>query len=303
MLRSLFSGVAGMKAHQQKMDIIGNNIANVNTAGYKASRVTFKDMYYQTMMSATSSDGTNTAGNNASQIGYGSQLGSIDILMSRSGFQNTGKTLDFGIAGEGFFKVQDSAGQISYTRAGNFSINKEGYLIDASGNFVLGTANPTMTGAMPTTGTPPVTTVNGTDKIQVKYTEPAPSTTVHTYANLSTFSVGSDGVLTGTYTDTAGATVKLTFGRIDVATFDNASGLIESGNTCYKESPASGAAKLVAPGKDGGGSVVSGALEMSNVDLSQEFADMITTQRGFQANSRIITTSDSILEELVNLKR
>ncbi len=143
MLKSLYSGVSGLGAHQTKMDVIGNNIANVSTYGFKASRVTFTDIYYQNVRNATAGSAT-SGGNNPSQVGYGATVGSIDTIMSRSGFQMTDAPMDLAIAGDGFFQVQDQEGNIFYTRAGVFNIDNYGNLVDAQGNFVLGiTGDPT----------------------------------------------------------------------------------------------------------------------------------------------------------------
>jgi len=137
MVRSLYSGVAGMKVHQTRMDVIGNNISNVNTYGFKASRATFADLYYQTLSSATRASAV-SGGTNPSQIGYGVQFGGVDLLMERAAFTTTDRGLDVAIAGEGFFQVQDSEGNIFYTRAGILAIDTAGNLVDKNGNFVLG---------------------------------------------------------------------------------------------------------------------------------------------------------------------
>lgn len=138
MLRSLYSAVSGMKAHQTKLDVIGNNIANVNTYGFKSSRARFQDVFYQTLQNATG--GTNNkGGTNASQVGYGSQLGGIDLDMGRSALQSTGRPMDCAITGEGFFQVMDADGNVFYTRAGNLSLDSgSGNLVDANGYTVLG---------------------------------------------------------------------------------------------------------------------------------------------------------------------
>ncbi len=138
MLRSLYSAVSGMKAHQTKLDVIGNNIANVNTYGFKSSRARFQDVFYQTLQNATG--GTNNkGGTNASQVGYGSQLGGIDLDMGRSALQSTGRPLDCAITGEGFFQVMDADGNVFYTRAGNLSLDSHsGNLVDSNGYTVLG---------------------------------------------------------------------------------------------------------------------------------------------------------------------
>ena len=143
MMKSLYSGVAGMKTHNQRMDVIGNNISNVNTTGYKTSEVTFKDIYYQTKAYASSGDAT-SGGRNPTQIGYGAQLGSVTQVMTQSGFTYTDSKFNVALQGEGFFQVMDNSGNIYYTRAGKFSVDSYGNLTDPSGNVVLGvTGDPT----------------------------------------------------------------------------------------------------------------------------------------------------------------
>ncbi len=137
MLRSMYSGVSGLKAHQTKMDVIGNNIANVNTYGFKSSRTTFSEVYYQTVRSASGAT-TNQGGMNANQIGYGVNVATIDVQHTRSGFQMTDNGMDVAIAGEGFFQVQDGDGNVFFTRAGMIRIDASGNLVDQNGNFVLG---------------------------------------------------------------------------------------------------------------------------------------------------------------------
>ena len=139
MNRAMFSGVAGMKAHQTKMDVIGNNIANVNTYGYKSQRALFSDIYYQTLRSG--STGTaNRGGISPSSVGYGSTLSGTQVQMSQSSMQNTGFGLDVAITGEGFLQVMDADGNIFYTKAGMLDYDSNGYLTDINGNFVLGAA-------------------------------------------------------------------------------------------------------------------------------------------------------------------
>ena len=137
MNRSLYSGVSGLKAHQTRMDVIGNNISNVNTYGFKASRVTFSDVYYQTI-SAGSAGSSTSGGTNSSSIGYGTQVSSIDLLMGQSSFTMTDSTMDLAVDGEGFFQVQDADGNKYYTRAGALTFDSAGNLVDSQGNFVLG---------------------------------------------------------------------------------------------------------------------------------------------------------------------
>lgn len=309
MMRSLYSGVTGLTTHQTRMDVIGNNIANVNTYGFKSSRTTFKDIYYQTVKSPAA--GTDTfAGNNPTEVGYGVQLGSIDKNMSRSSFAGTDRTFDLAISGEGFFivgKPEANGGQgggkngmrdITYTRNGNFTLDSTGNLVNANNKFVLGTTN-TDGNADTLAKKDPADKASDLEIINVnKLIQSAFNNNDLTFKDLEAFSIGTDGVLTATY----GGEIKA-LARIEVAVFDNPEGLLEAGNTDFQESAASGAPGIRKPGDPGTGTTESGKLEMSNVNLAQEFSDMIITQRGFQANSRIITTSDTMLEELVNLKR
>lgn len=140
MNRGLFSGVAGMKAHQTKMDVIGNNIANVNTYGYKSQRAVFSDIFYQTLRSATAGTAS-TGGTNPSTVGYGSTLAAVQSQMTQSSMQSTGYGLDVAITGEGFLQVMDGDGNIFYTKAGMLDYDSNGYLTDINGNFVLGAAS------------------------------------------------------------------------------------------------------------------------------------------------------------------
>ena len=353
MVRSLYSGVSGLTTHQTRMDVIGNNIANVNTYGFKASRVTFRDIYYQTAIGETAGTAS-FAGNNPSTVGYGVQLGSIDKDMSMSSFQSTNRVLDLAISGDGFFVTStfdgskmaaDENGDLTtldvqpksttYTRMGNLSIDSNGNLVAGANVFVLGTCNNEeglaevgdksstilknldittsgVAGAGADDGNDPddddedavqLTSADLTSKniinIETLINKAWPDEGKRlTYADLSAFQIGKDGVITVTYNSEMKA-----LARIELGTFDNQEGLIEDGNTSFAESAASGVAKIKKPGDPGAGYTQSNKLEMSNVNLAQEFSDMIVTQRGYQANARIITTSDSMLEELVNLKR
>lgn len=253
MLRSLYSGVSGMKNFQTELDTIGNNIANVNTYGYKKGRVTFKDAISQTLASAT-------PGTSAQQVGLGSQIGSIDTVDTSGSPESTGRPLDFAITGDGYFRVADG-NNTYYTRAGNFYFDDNRRLVNSEGFAVLGTGGP-----------------------------------ITLRANVKSFSVATDG----TITDQDGNTI----GTISIATFQNPAGLTKVGGNLYTTTNSNaGTVTVSQPGQNGAGTIKSGYLEMSNVDLSEELTNMIVAERGFQANTRIITTSDEILQELVNLKR
>ncbi len=258
-----------MKNFQTKLDVIGNNIANVNTFGFKKGRTTFNDLMSQTIAGATAPSATN-GGTNPKQVGLGSQIGTIDTVNTQGSLQTTGRPLDLGITGEGYFTVRDQATQSNYyTRAGNF-------YLDANRNIVNG---------------------DGLQLIGIQPTGNVGALRIPTDAQ--SFSIGQDGVVS--YVNQQGTTTNA--GRIQLRVFDNPEGLEKVGGNLFQSTGNSGAGNPVNVGTGGSGTLVSGALEMSNVDLSEEFTEMIVAQRGFQANTRIITTSDEILQELVNLKR
>ncbi|HPT85464.1 MAG TPA: flagellar hook-basal body complex protein [Bacillota bacterium] len=290
MIRSMYSAVTGLRNHQTMLDVIGNNISNVNTVGFKASRVIFTDLFYQTLSAATEpTEGTanqvGSGGSNPIQIGYGSAVATIDMLMTRSGFQQTSRTLDLYISGEGFFVVQDHSGAIYYTRVGSLRFNALGQLVDSNNSFVLGVMN---------TGT-----------------NPNPDLTIDDMDDLGIIEIEDFDKYTSIYIDREGRIRAIntedneivTLGRIALATFPNIEGLSQEGNMYYAQTAASGNPIVGHAGSATFGELVSGGLEMSNVDLTKEFTDMIIAQRGFQANARVITTSDQVLEELVNIKR
>lgn len=284
MLRSMYSGISGMKNMQIKLDVIGNNIANVNTFGFKKGRITFKDAMYQTIGSA--SEKTDTRGGiNAKQVGLGSEIASIDTIHTESSLQNTSRPLDLAITnGDGYFVVNDG-GQYYFTRAGNFYIDKDGFLVNSDGYRVQKIINPE---------NPENPENRETEDIKIPKQKKVEGKSV----GLQSISISQTGKIIAQYEN---GTVR-TIGNIALARFSNAEGLNKAGGNLFQSSANSGKPQI---GIGGGayGTVVSGKLEMSNVDLSEEFTEMIVAQRGFQANSRIITTSDEILQELVNLKR
>lgn len=274
MLRSMYSGINGMKNFQTKLDVIGNNIANVNTYGFKKGRVIFKDMISQTISGATAGVDGQSGGVNPRQVGLGSQIAAIDTIDTEGSTQTTGRVLDLAIQGDGYFAVE--RGDTAYfTRAGNFYFDNEGQLVTSSGDLVLDTKGG------------PIQIADGA---------------IDTIKNLS---IGTDGIIS--YIDKDGK-LEEHANPIGIARFKNNAGLEKVGENLYRNTANTGIDdddldSFNTPGQAGSGKIVSGALEMSNVDLSEEFTEMIVAQRGFQANSRIITTSDEILQELVNLKR
>ncbi|MDN4607458.1 flagellar basal body rod protein FlgG [Sporosarcina highlanderae] len=263
MLRSMYSGISGLRNFQAKLDVIGNNIANVNTYGFKKGRVIFKDLMSQTVAGAAAGN-ENRGGVNPKQVGLGSQIAAIDTIHSNGSTQFTGNTLDLAISGDGFFKVGNVDGtNVFYTRAGNFYLDEVGNLVDGEGRYLL----------------------DGEAIITIPL-------------DSSSMSIAEDGTVS--YVQDG---EPFTAGQIQIAKFSNPGGLEKVGSNLYQETGNSGEPSEGAPLEEGRGKIASGFLEMSNVDLSEEFTEMIVAQRGFQANTRIITTSDEILQELVNLKR
>ncbi len=303
MMRALSSGISGLKAHQTAMDVVGNNIANVDTSGFKSSNTIFRDALYQTIESASASGkaaltDTGAAGVNPSQIGYGANASSININTTAGDFSSTGSNMDCAIDGEGYFVIADGSPTngnptaYKYTRLGTFSFDSEGYLTDGTGNRVCGQNNTTNAPLGTTTTLSP--TDYSSDKPQ--YIHYDVSDTAKN--DLKDIAVSSDGTVTATNDGVA-----VTIGKVALARFQNAAGLTQDGSSFYKVSSNSGDATYAAPGSSGTGSLKTGGLESSNVDLATEFANMITYERGFQANSKIMTVADEMLETLVNMKR
>jgi flagellar hook protein FlgE len=419
-LRSLFSAISGLQAHQTKMDVVGNNIANVNTVGYKSQTTVFEDTLSQILRNGSAPTAT-TAGTNPAQVGLGVKVGDITTNFSQGSTQSTGRSTDFLISGDGFF-VTAAGNEKLYTRAGSFDLDATGRLITPDGAILQGWMSDPATGQVNTNGpiqnlsipfgsimapamttagalngnlpaastgtTPPgsalvvqatmynalgaahpitytftPTSTAGTWNVDVQDENgvslaPSPATIVFDTATgklttpaggtltfdptqdaalgswtnpvsvdlnqlsqfggkatlavtdgvagagnamgtLSSFSLGDDGSITGVYSN--GLTKPI--GQLALASFANPAGLTKAGNSSYRVGDNSGSPNVGVAGTGGRGSLSAGALEMSNVDLSQEFTGLIIAQRGFQANSKVITTSDQILNDLVNMKQ
>lgn len=255
----MYSGVSGMKGFQAKLDVIGNNIANVNTVGFKKSTINFQDLLSQNLLSG---------GVNPMQIGLGVQTSAVNVVHTPGSAMTTGVGTDLAIMGDGFFMVEDPAnntGQPFLSRAGNFVVDAQGDLVTTQGYSVLGT--------------------NG-NPIRI---DP------NTYAS---FSIDREGNVIGKEPDGTESTVA----TIAIANPENPAGLRKYGGSLYEMTGAAGNMNA-GTAADATSMISAGMLEMSNVDLTEEFTEMIVAQRGFQANSRTITTSDEILQEVVNLKR
>jgi flagellar hook protein FlgE len=417
MMRSMFAGVSGLQAHQLMLDTVGDNIANVNTAGFKSSRVQFEDTLSQVLRG----DSAPSAANGAiapEQVGLGVHVGGVQQVMTQGALQNTGRATDLAIQGPGYFGVRQGA-ETLYTRAGAFTFDQQGSLTDPTGAIVQGwiadaagtvtkngpttdltlplgqalpptpTKNVTLSGNLsaddpvnsPTTPDVVKTSINAVDsqgathKIAVSMTKSASNTwtvgvdsvdgsvapaTVGTITFgtdgklqsttpspmqftlapagsaattvsmvlpvsgsdaftqfggtstavalqqdgsqagfLSSFSIGNDGKISGVFSNGQ----QRVLGQVALASFKDPSSLSKAGNGHLRSNGASGNALVTSPGGNGTGTLAAGSLEMSNVDLSQEFTNLIIAQRGFEANSKIISTSDELLNSLIQLKR
>lgn len=412
MMRSLFTAVTGLRNHQVKMDVIGNNIANVNTTAYKSGRVRFQDILSQNIRGASAPQ-LGRGGINPAQVGLGMSIAGIDTIHTQGSLQNTGRATDLAIQGNGFFVVSDG-NNLLFTRDGAFSIGADGDLVnagngykplgwmadafgvistnaplgplnipigervttratenllfsanlnadsaagtthvsevlvydsqgglhtvevtftktavdniwdwaadyvnvdgtvitagvgsgnltfDAAGNFTASTGGPiTFTppgGVAPLSITPHfdnMSQVFGVSNALVRYQDGFP------VGELESFTIGKTGIISGIYTN--GLVREL--GQVAVAGFPNPEGLMKASSNMYQVSSNSGQPRIGGAGLEGRGIIETATLEMSNVDLSYEFTEMITTSRAFQANSRVITSSDDLLQEVVNLKR
>ncbi len=291
MLRSLFSAISGLRANQTMLDVTGNNIANANTVGFKSSNVVFQDTLSQMLTGAGAPTATR-GGTNPIQVGLGVQVAGTTTNFTQGSAQVTGRATDLMISGDGFFVI-DRGGQDLFTRAGAFSFDSSGNLVTLDGDFVQGYD---FKGAA-TLPTPPPARENITIEALVDGT--MDGAYAAGWGKLTSYSIGSDGVITGVFDSGQ----KHALFQIAMADFANPEGLAKVGDTALRESPNSGAAQYGVSGTGRLGTLSGNSLEMSNVDLAQEFTNLIIAQRGFQATSRVVTTSDQVLEELVNIKR
>lgn len=288
LIGTLTSGVSAMRTFTKGLEVIGNNIANVNTVGYKSSRAVYADSFSDTLRGPAPSTAT-TSNQSALQIGSGVKLSSVVTRYSQGSLNTTGVATDLGISGNGYFRVQNPVdGQEYVTRAGAFRIDDSGYLVTSLGYRVLG-----LTGGV--AGTPPATL--GPIRL---------ATLAPTDPQRKEISIDRTGNLIEFYADGTSVTTN----QVLLQNFADPSSLVREADNLFSgmltAGPIGGATMTAAnntPSSNGLGSIESGALELSNVDLTEEFANMITTQRSFQASSRLVTVSDSVLEDIVNLKR
>jgi flagellar hook protein FlgE len=290
----MYAAISGLEAHQTMLDVTANNLANVDTVGFKAQRTTFVDELSQLVRAGSGPNG-NVAGSNPEQVGLGAQVGSIDNLMTTGSLQSTGVATDVAIQGDGFLRVTtgdpstpfSSTQQVEYTRNGDMTINPKGYLTTQEGQYLVGR------GATPSGTAPNITySPNSTDG----YINVPPGST--------DVAIGADGSVSYVDQSSSSATYqqRVTAGYLTLGTFPNEAGMTRMGGSLWTESAASGAPNVGTPNTAGFGQTITGTLEMSNVDMATEFTNMIQAERGYQANSSVISTADQMLQTLVQLR-
>ncbi len=298
MMAGMYAAISGLDANQAMLNETANDLANVNTVGFKAASVTFADSLTQVMHGASSPTPT-SGGSNPEQIGLGVQLSATENEMTEGSFQTTNNPLDVAIEGPGFLRVgpgQPKEAELTegipkkpnFTRAGDLTTNAKGYLMTQSGEYVIGR-------------TAEVTEKTETGDV---YAPGKVDTFIRIPPGSSNISIGEDGSVA--YTDeevgSENFEKRVTAGYLSLATFANESGLERLGGSLWSQSANSGAPLVGTPDTSGFGSTIGGTLEMSNVDLATEMTNMITAERGYQANSRVISTADEMLGTLVQMQ-
>jgi flagellar hook protein FlgE len=326
LIGSLTSGVSALDSFEQGIEVIGNNIANVNTTGYKGQTADYTDNFSTILSEATPANAAGVSTPQTLQIGTGVQVGGIDTNFAQGTLSTTGNNTDLGISGNGFFVVKDPTNGEEYvTRDGSFQLDSQGYMVTSQGYRLQGLTGGTATyvasvnasGALVYTQTPvPATTVGDikvnfslavgsglTNSTGGAYTDAQVTASAPSMQN---FTVDQTGNIVGSLSN--GDTVNL--GQVLMENFQDPNALTREGNNLYGNTGAAGpvggpglSSANNTAGTNGLGSIEVGTLEGSNVDLSTEFANLITAQRSFQAASRVITTSDSILDEIIHLKQ
>jgi len=262
MMRALWTAGSGMLSQQTNVDTISNNLANVNTIGYKKMRAEFEDLLYQTIREAGSTTSQGRELPTGLQVGHGSRTVATTKSFTQGDYQQTDNPLDMLIGGDGFFQILMPDGTIEYTRNGAFKVDSEGRLVNSEGFYVE----------------PEITIPEGASEI----------------------TVSQDGIVSVLLT---GESTPEEIGQIEIAKFINPTGLINDGNSLYRQSAASGAPLVTTPGSDGVGTIVQQYLEMSNVKVVDEMVNMIVAQRAYEINSKAVQASDEMLQTANNLRR
>jgi len=262
MLRALFTAATGMQAQQINIDTIANNIANVNTTGFKQGRAEFQDLLYQNIRPAGTASSSSTSYPVGLQLGLGTRPVATDRIYRQGDFRQTENPLDLVIEGKGFFQVRMPNGELAYTRDGSFHMSAEGAMVTADGN-----------------------------PLEPQITIPADAQEIV---------IGSDGTVSVTQ---AGQAAAQQVGTLQIANFQNPSGLNGIGRNLFLPSAASGDASAGGPGQNGLGLLNQGFLEQSNVNVVEEMVNMIVAQRAYEVNSRAVRVADDMLSQINNLVR
>lgn len=325
LIGSLDSGVSALNNFSKGLQVISDNIANVNTVGFKGSTTNYADTFSNVLQRSSPSANSNVSNTTATQIGHGSQISSIKANFGEGTLSTTGVATDMAITGNGFFSVKDPQSNTNYvTRAGNFRLDDSGNIVTQGGLRLQGLMGGNITfSATNVNGqlvyTPTKTPPNASGNLSVNYDAGVGNgitndtggafTDAQVEAGkprLESFSIATDGTV-NLYLSNGDS---FAAGQVMLQNFRDPNSLIRQGNNLYSGMEAAGleggnslTSANNTPGTNGLGGIQSGSLELSNVDLTKEFSELITTQRSFQAASRIVTVSDSVLEEIVNLKR
>jgi flagellar basal-body rod protein FlgG len=263
MIRALYSAASGMKAQELNIDNIANNLANANTVGFKSRRAQFQDLMYQNVLAPGTAAGQTTVVPTGMQLGLGTRAASNEVMFTQGAFTQTENPLDMVIQGAGFFQVQLPSGELAYTRAGQFTLDKNGNIVNSAGNA-----------------------------LQPQITLPADAQNI---------TIASDGTVTYTLPNQTAAQQA---GQIQLANFQNPSGLNSLGGSLFAPTDASGDPTVGAPGgAEGMGALLQGYTEQSNVSIVDEFINMIQAQRGYEANSKVVTAADNMYQQVNNLQR
>jgi flagellar hook protein FlgE len=297
MMAGMYAAISGLDANQTMLNETANNLANVNTVGYKAASVTFADSLTQVMHGASGPTSTN-GGTNTEQIGLGVQVNATVNQMTEGSFQSTNDPLDVAIEGPGFLRVgsgqpeeaeltKNQPAKLEYTRAGDLTTDASGYLTTQSGEYVIG-RNAEVASEAETGDT---------------YKPGEKDTYIRIPPGSSNISIGQDGSVSFTDEEPGEHFEKrVTAGYLSLSTFANEAGLERLGGSMWGQTANSGTPIVGTPDTSGFGSTIGGELEMSNVDLATEMTNMITAERGYQANSRVISTADEMLGTLVTMQ-
>jgi len=262
-MRALYSAASGMRSQEMNVDNIANNLANANTAGYKSRRAQFQDLMYQTVLQPGTAAGQQTVVPAGLQLGLGTRPTSNEIVFTQGSFSQTDNPLDLVIQGNGFFQITLPSGELAYSRCGQFQLDKSGNMVTANGN-----------------------------QLQPQITFPADAQTI---------SIAADGTVTYTLPNQSAAQQA---GQIQLANFQNPAGLNSLGNGLYAPTDASGDATVGTPGgPEGMGSLLQGYYEQSNVSIVDEFINLITSQRAYEANSKVVKAADDMYQQVNNLSK